>query len=139
MRVSLLHKLRVRTHPFSSDLICRSAGGDSEIFIELQTESELMRVLIAILICPTIGFITDSLMCIWKNYHKGSREVLYTAPAFISLISVRVQLPEYGIFCLMSGKLNLSSCNRSCIIIILDEYMANIDFHCFGNGTHLRF
>lgn len=75
---------------FSSDLICRSAGGDLESFIELQSESELMRVLIAILICPTMGFISDTLMSLWKNYHRGSREVLYTAPAFISLISVRV-------------------------------------------------
>ena len=77
---------------FSSDLICRSVDGNSETFIELQSESELMRVLIAILICPTIGFISDAMMCLWKNYHKGSREVLYTAPAFISLISVKVPI-----------------------------------------------
>ena len=78
---------RLLTNIFS-DLICRSAGGDSETFIELQSESELMRVLIAILICPTIGFICDVMMCLWRNYKKGSREVLYALPAFISLISV---------------------------------------------------
>ena len=71
-----------------SDLICRSAGGDSETFIELQSESELMRVLIAILICPTIGFICDMMMCLWKNYKQGSKEVIYALPAFIGLISV---------------------------------------------------
>lgn len=75
-------------YKYFSDLICRSAGGDSETFIELQSESELMRVLIAILICPTIGFICDVMMCLWRNYKKGSKEVLYALPAFISLISV---------------------------------------------------
>ena len=85
--------LYLRLPKYFSDLICRSAGGDSETFIELQSESELMRVLIAILICPTIGFICDMMMCLWKNYKQGSKEVLYALPAFISLISVRGSQP----------------------------------------------
>jgi len=84
----ILEYLLQITYKYFSDLICRSAGGDSETFIELQSESELMRVLIAILICPTIGFICDVMMCLWRNNKKGSREVLYALPAFISLISV---------------------------------------------------
>ena len=72
-----------------SDLICRSAGGDLETFNGLQGRVEMVRVILAILICPTMGLICDFIMGYWKNYDKGSREVQYPVPALVTFVTVR--------------------------------------------------
>ena len=49
----------------------------------------MVRVILAILICPTMGLICDFIMGYWKNYDKGSSEVQYPVPALVTFVTVR--------------------------------------------------
>ena len=49
----------------------------------------MVRVILAILICPTMGLICDFIMGYWKNYDKGSSEVQYPVPALVTFATVR--------------------------------------------------
>ena len=75
-----------------NDLICRSVDGDLEEFTNLQTSSEILRVIASVLICPIVGFISDILMKFWKNFKNGSVDVLYSFPCYIATAATAVGL-----------------------------------------------
>ena len=75
-----------------NDLICRSVDGDLEEFTNLQTNSEILRVIASVLICPIVGFISDILMKFWKNFKNGSVDVLYSFPCYIATAATAVGL-----------------------------------------------
>lgn len=52
----------------------------------------MVRVILAISICPAIGLICDFIMRYWKNYENGSREVQYPVPALITFVTVSISL-----------------------------------------------
>ena len=64
----------------------------------------MVRVILAILICPTIGLICDFIMGYWKNYNKGSREVQYPVPVLVTFVAVRdSQTLKFTLYALRIG------------------------------------
>ena len=47
----------------------------------------MVRVILAISICPIIGLICDFIMKYWRTYDNGSREVQYSVPTLITFVT----------------------------------------------------
>ena len=46
----------------------------------------MVRVILAISICPIIGLLCDFIMRYWRTYGKGSREVQYPVPTLVTFV-----------------------------------------------------